>query len=81
MESEKPTEPATTAAPTEEPKAEVSKEKVMLAKMPDLQAPKEEPKVNYFKTSGTPQPPELKAYLSEKLSNPYNKYCVDCKKA
>ena len=78
MESEKPTEPATTTA--DAPKPEVSKEKVMLAKMPDLQAPKEEPKISYFKTSGTAQPPELKAYLSEKLANPYNKYCLDCKK-
>ena len=51
MESEKPTEPVATA---EAPVEEVSKEKVILAKMPDLQAPKkEEPKINYFKTSGT----------------------------
>lgn len=79
MESEKPTEQPVAAA--EVPKEEVSKQKVLLAKMPDLQAPKiEQPKVNYFKTSGTEQPPELKAYLSEKLSNPYNKYCLDCKK-
>lgn len=40
----------------------------------------QEPDVNFFKTSGTPQTPELKAYLEEKLAFPYNKYCLDCKK-
>ena len=26
------------------------------------------------------QPKELKEFFEEKLSNPYNKYCIDCKK-
>jgi hypothetical protein len=33
-----------------------------------------------FKTSQYPQSPELKEYLTQKLANPYNKYCIDCKK-
>lgn len=36
--------------------------------------------VRFFKTSGTPQPPELKKFFEEKLAIPYNKYCLDCKK-
>jgi hypothetical protein len=36
--------------------------------------------VNVFKTSGHPQHEDLKKFLQEKLANPYNKYCLDCKK-
>ncbi len=33
-----------------------------------------------FKTSSLPQTEELKKFLTDKLANPYNKYCLDCKK-
>jgi len=39
-----------------------------------------EEEVAMFKSSKFPQQPELKAFLQEKLANPYNKYCIDCKK-
>jgi len=35
---------------------------------------------NAFKTSHLPQSEDLKKFLTEKLANPYNKYCLDCKK-
>ena len=47
---------------------------------PEQQNQPEEPEVAMFKTSQFPQQPELKAFLQEKLANPYNKYCIDCKK-
>ena len=34
---------------------------------------------SFFKSSTIPQPPELKKFLEEKMSTPYNKYCIDCK--
>lgn len=33
----------------------------------------------FFKSSTTEQPAALKKFLEEKLSTPYNKYCLDCK--
>ena len=33
-----------------------------------------------FTSSQFPQHPELRKFLESKLSNPYNKYCIDCKK-
>lgn len=35
---------------------------------------------NYFRASTLPQPPELQDFLKERLANPFNKYCIDCKK-
>ena len=35
---------------------------------------------NYFKASDFAQPPELQEFLKSKLQNPFNKYCLDCKK-
>ena len=34
---------------------------------------------SFFKSSTIEQPAELKKFLEEKLSTPYNKYCIDCK--
>jgi hypothetical protein len=33
----------------------------------------------FFKSSTIEQPAELRKFLEEKLSTPYNKYCIDCK--
>ena len=38
------------------------------------------PEVVFFTSSSIAQPPALAEFLKEKLSNPYNKYCLDCKK-
>lgn len=57
-----------------------------LSATPETQAPQEEakkpevPEPKLFTTSGTPQHPELRTFLEEKLKHPYNKYCIDCKK-
>ena len=57
-----------TVAPVEEAKVEEKPEEVEKDEGPPL-----------FKSSQFPQPKELEAYLKEKLANPYNKYCLDCK--
>ena len=33
-----------------------------------------------FKTSDISQPPELKSFFTGFLRDPFNKYCIDCKK-
>ena len=33
----------------------------------------------FFKSSTIEQPAELKKFLEEKMTTPYNKYCLDCK--
>jgi len=38
------------------------------------------PEINFFKASDFPQPPEINEFLKERMSNPFNKYCIDCKK-
>ena len=33
----------------------------------------------FFKSSTIEQHPDLKKFLEEKMTTPYNKYCLDCK--
>lgn len=37
------------------------------------------PDVKYFQTSNEEQSAELKSYLEEMISNPFNNFCIDCK--
>lgn len=37
------------------------------------------PDVKSFQTSSMDQSPELKSYLDEMISNPFNNFCIDCK--
>ena len=38
------------------------------------------PEINFFKASDFPQAPELTEFLKQQMANPFNKYCIDCKK-
>lgn len=52
-------------------------------KKPDddvFQSVEEVPKPTFFKSSDIEQPPALRQYLDEQLSNPFNNFCIDCKK-
>ena len=39
-----------------------------------------EPEPQCFKTSNVEQTKDLKEYMQEQLNNPFNNYCIDCKK-
>lgn len=38
------------------------------------------PEFNFFKASDYEQPPEVAEFIKDKLADPFNKYCIDCKK-
>lgn len=38
------------------------------------------PEMNFFKASDFAQPPEVTQFLKDKMADPFNKYCIDCKK-
>ena len=36
--------------------------------------------IQFLKSSESEQPPEVKAFLTQELKSPFNKFCIDCKK-
>ena len=66
---------------TQQPQSSSIVEKVTPASSEPQMINEDEEVDNYFKASDFPQPPELQEFFKEKLAFPFNKYCLDCKKA
>lgn len=61
--------------PVEEKKVEDPQENQV-----EQAAPEESSQIEFFKSSTIEQPAPVRAFLEKHLANPYNKYCIDCKK-